>query len=179
MSDKKEEWLRINKNLRDYRSRGRDKVKKKSPRGKKLYKKYMRDILWGESILDVGCGSKTIESYLPPHVKKYVGLDPFPIKDDVVAVPVEECVFKNKSFDTVMALASLDYTYNLEKALEQINRIAKKNVVIVTGLGKLPDKLHTQTIKMVDLKRGLKNFKLKLKKRIFHTAYLLEFRRKK
>lgn len=171
----KEEWKKKMDNLQIWRKNRKNKLNTNI--NKNPYKEWVDRVKLGKTVLDIGCGAKSIENVLPKDIK-YVGIDPFPIVENVVKMSIEECTFDDRSFDTVFVLAVLDGVYDLEKSLEQINRIANTNIVIITGLDIEVDKCHTQYIKLEDILNGLKDFEIKYKEMIHTKTWLFDFWRK-
>jgi SAM-dependent methyltransferase len=169
------QWKLAIKNL--VKIRNRKKRDKRKPKDKDFYSRCLKNVFIGKSVLDVGCGAKQIERCLDKYVK-YVGIDPLPLYNDVIKTTIEDADFQLRSFDTVIAFASLDYSINLELAIKKIGDIASCNVIILTGLDIPVDKNHTQCITMKDLASGLQNFDLVYKEEIKPKVYLLEWRRK-
>lgn len=104
-----------------------------------------------ESILDVGCGQgfpmKMIKSRMK--VKKSLGVDLFKpyieigkklkIHDRYVISDVRRLKFNDKSFDVVLALQILEHLKKKEawKLVAKIEKIAKKQIIIATPIGKM------------------------------------------
>lgn len=102
-----------------------------------------------KSILDLGCGQgKPMEIVkLRMKVKRSVGVDLFKpyiaygkankIHDEYVIADVREVSFPSKSFDVVMASHVLEHMSEKDawKVLENMERMAKKQVIIGTPIG--------------------------------------------
>ncbi len=104
-----------------------------------------------DSILDVGCGQgfpmKMIKNRMK--VKKSIGVDLFrpyieigkksKIHDQYVIADVRNIKFKERSFDVVLALQILEHLNKKEawQLLDKIEKIAKKQVIIATPVGKM------------------------------------------
>lgn len=104
-----------------------------------------------QSILDIGCGQgfpmKMIKNRM--QVRKSVGVDLFKpyieigekynIHDQYIISDVRKLNFKDKSFDVVLALQILEHLKKNDawKVVNKIERIAKKQVIIATPIGKM------------------------------------------
>ena len=151
-------------------------------KNKKLYAYYkdIQIIKIGNSVLDIGCGNQSLLDHLPDGII-YQGLDPFPFgpkADNVIKSTIEDCDLLDRSFDTLILFASLDHCYDVEKVLQQMNRIAKTNIAIRTNIDKYPSKSHTVGCTRKDLVKGLPDFFLKLETKIDKSNWLFDFWRK-
>lgn len=167
-------WLESMRNLMDRR-----KVSKPSPVTPVTnYASHLSKIHIGRSVLDVGCGSMEVKRLLPNSVK-YVGLDPFPVNEEVVPGMIEkdgiEELFSN--IDTVLCFAVMDGCMDFEKACENIKKIALVNVVFLTGIGIEPDKFHTLKLELSDYRKEFSGWKETRCDRISDLVYLLEYTR--
>lgn len=95
----------------------------------------------GATVLDVGCGNRHLEKVLNNVV--YRGIDPFPRDEFTDRITAEELVEHDGRYDTIFMMAALDNVMDLTLALEGLKHVAKKNIVIVTGIDIEPDSLHT------------------------------------
>lgn len=138
------------------------------------YKSNINKVKIGSSLLDVGCGGMPVKAVLPDTVK-YVGIDPFPIKEGVVNMAIEDCTFEDNSFDTVICFACLDGTIDPSKAIQQMKRVCKNNVLLLTGIDIEPDKYHTHKITMEFLMEQFIDFKLGYKEVLHPKVFLIEF----
>lgn len=113
-----------------------------------------------DNLLDVGCGCCSIETYLRTYGWKgsYTGIDPFPLSSKVTKMMIETNSFFNKSFDVTTAFAVLDGVKDLDAALFEINRITKKSIILLTGIGIVPDACHTFQIELNHLDEAFKDF---------------------
>lgn len=128
----------------------------------------------GKTVLDVGCGSMTIKKHLPV-TSHYIGIDPFPVSDEVIKMDIEECIFTDESFETVYAFAMLDNVYDLEKAIGHIRRVASKNVMFLTGVNIPVDKYHTIEITEEVITGLMRPFKVNYKEYLHPKILLIEF----
>jgi len=84
-----------------------------------------------KKVLDVGCGT-ALYSYL---FSDYTGLDNSKSmlknsKGNVVFGEAENLPFKDKSFDVVVSLSAAHNFNDFKKAINEMNRVAKEEVVI-------------------------------------------------
>lgn len=103
------------------------------------------------SILDIGCGQgfpmRMIKNRM--EVKKSVGVDLFKpyieigkklkIHNQYIISDVRKLKFTNRSFDVVLALQILEHLKKKDawKVVEKIEKIAKKQIIIATPIGKM------------------------------------------
>ena len=142
MNVSKDVWLERANNLQERRGK---EVIKNSVQGVDDYKSHIYKGWIGKKVLDVGCGSMTIKKHLPLGCS-YTGIDPFPLSEEVMNISIEQCNFEENSFETIYAFAMLDNIYDLKTAIENMKRIASKNVMILTGVEIDPDQYHTMKI---------------------------------
>ncbi len=90
----------------------------------------MRPVESNESVLELGCNNKTLKRFLPKECK-YVGLDDFnnaaDIKHNLNKFPYP---FKDNSFDVIFCLQTLEHLENPFRALEEMKRISKNDIVL-------------------------------------------------
>lgn len=114
----------------------------------------------GDCVLDVGCGDMKIFHILKDFgwVGDYTGLDPFPMNPMVREGVIEDWT-SHERIDAAVCFAVLDGTKDIKKALEVLNRIVKRSIIILTGIGIEPDYCHTFRIDLDLLKHGINNFR--------------------
>jgi len=140
------------------------------------YKCHISKISIGKTVLDVGCGSMEIKKHLSNDIA-YLGIDAFPVSDEVVKMKIEDCYFKDNAFETVFCFAVLDGVEDLSLALHHIKRICSKNILILTGIGIEPDKYHTIKISEEYLIREMNGWKIGYRKYLQEKVLLIEFRK--
>lgn len=142
MKAKLSKWMQATANLRARRAAwGHNDDNRKIDNKIRDYRTHIEKCGYGESILDVGCGSQYLKKVLPEGVK-YYGLDAFPIEGiDCFECAIED--FKGYQFDTVCAFAVLDNCRDFYAACDVMKLSARKNVIILTGIGIDPDEYHT------------------------------------
>lgn len=151
MKTTNKEWVSATANLRT-----RQKLRvalseiKSSPGVLRDYASHLKKCGFGSSVLDVGCGDQFLKTCIPKSVD-YIGLDAFPIE----GVPTlkgniedENCL--HISVDTVCCMAVLDNCLDFDKAIQNIKKIAKKNVIILTGIDIEVDQYHTFKLQLSD-----------------------------
>lgn len=170
---KRERWQHAMNNLMSRRSRGTqgDSFEANLIRD---YQAHLSKVFIGNSLLDVGCGDMGIKKYLSNEVQ-YLGIDAFPIHDKVLKMEIEEMLFDDGAFDTILCFAVLDGVHDVELALRQMARVAAKNIVFLTGIGIEPDEYHTYKITEKLLSDNLPEFKRGYQEYFTPNVALLEF----
>lgn len=142
------------------------------------YLNHLRNIRVGVSVLDVGCGDMSIRNYLKAG-SHYVGIDAFPVNDEVVNMEIEDCKFDDHTFDTVICFAVLDGLRDIDKAVEQMKRVCKRNVYFLTGVDIPPDKYHTHMITRQWLDSKFADWRSGYSEQVFPKVWLIEYIRHK
>ena len=163
----KKEWLQKAENLQ------RRRVENPITPNLSLYKKIVSLVSVGETVLDVGCGQCHLVLCLPKGIQ-YTGIDPFPLDEKVNKMTAEELISDEHHFDTVFMLAALDNVQNVPVALRGLKTAARKNIVILTGIGIEPDEFHTHKIERKDLVKELGE--PYLEKEVLPRVFLFEFK---
>jgi hypothetical protein len=135
-------------------------------------------ILPGDTLLDVGCGEMKVQKILHDSGwnGKYIGLDPFPLQPSVVNGVIEEWDI-GEHVDSAVCFAVLDGTKDIEKALSVLNKIVRRSIIILTGIGIDPDNCHTFRIDFSLLKHGLSDFINETVLYLHPKVVLLHFKR--
>jgi len=91
----------------------------------------------GNQVLDAGCSTGAYVSYLCEHGYDAYGFDLLPdekwcgkyesrfVIGDICNIP-----FNNNSFDTILAFEVLEHVENIDLALKELYRVARKNIII-------------------------------------------------
>lgn len=149
-------WATANLNIRR-RSYGSNNDRVHTPPSVNVYKLHIEKCGYGESVLDVGCGSQEIKKQLPENVK-YYGLDAFPIQGyDCIEEAIED--FTDLKVDTCFAFAVLDNCREFFKACENMKTIAQKNIGILTGIDIDVDQFHTFKLQLEDFDKAFSDWK--------------------
>lgn len=122
-----------------------------------------------ETLLDVGSGRGYFLNVLADRTKfKLTGVDMAPtipgLKADYVQGFVEKLPFPDKSFDIVTCTHVVEHIINLKQAMDELKRVARKQVIIVTPCQKYNFytlDLHVNffpTKEMLNREIGLKDF---------------------
>lgn len=167
-------WEEAMGNLMERRKSGSQKKKPYSPAGD--YKAHLDKFYIGNTLLDVGCGGMTVKGLIPKHTK-YFGLDAFPVNDEVIKGTIEH-FNPTHQFDTVVLFAVLDGVFDLDKALENINKLTAVNIIILTGIEIEPDKFHTFKITFDALDKGLGGFNRTHTEELAPKVFLIEYHKK-
>lgn len=84
-------------------------------------------------VLDLGCGQKPFENILKGtvEVEKYIGVDfdSGRSKPDIIG-PIDDLPLKNNLFDAIIATEVLEHTLQLEKAIDEMRRVAKNGAFV-------------------------------------------------
>jgi SAM-dependent methyltransferase len=91
----------------------------------------------GQRILDVGCATGEYVRYLTARGYDAHGLDIFPAKE-WEAVPgarihqgdIRKLLFADDEFDTITAFEVLEHIDDLDKAIEELKRVTRKNIIL-------------------------------------------------
>jgi len=77
-------------------------------------------------VLDVGCDQRYLQRFING---RYVGID-ISGKPDVVVNVENGIPFADRSFDTVVAMDSLEHVENVHSAFDNVCRVSKKFIII-------------------------------------------------
>jgi hypothetical protein len=166
------DWISATENL----NRRRQQSQSNTRANLSDYKSHLEKCGYGESVLDVGCGSQYLKTCLPENVK-YYGLDAFPIDHTVdfsIAIEDVDAQLKNK-FDTVCAMAVLDNCRDFYLACEKMKGIARKNIIILTGIGIEVDRFHTFKLEFSDFSQAFEGWELTHKEQLQPKVWLLNY----
>lgn len=83
-----------------------------------------------KTVLDVGCSDLYFYSKLKKRGYLCTPIDIQPKNRGVIKQNIEKIRFKNKSFDIVLCLEVLEHTKNPVKALKELKRVAKNQIII-------------------------------------------------
>ena len=167
----RETWLERMGNLVERR---KTEVIKNAVPGVDNYKAHINKCHVGKFVLDVGCGSMIIKDCLPEDVE-YTGIDPFPMKEGVIKMEIEQNSFRDKWFETIYCFAALDNMISFEAAIREMKRVCSKNIVFLTGIDIKPDKYHTIEITEQNLINEMKPFEVGYKEYLHPRILLIEF----
>jgi len=118
------------------------------------YKLHLIKCGYGKSVLDVGCGAQFLKTQIQGNTH-YIGIDAFPAEgyEDVtlpLAIESDEMDQLFGMVDTVCAFAVLDNCLDFDKAIKNMKQVARKNIIILTGIGIDVDQFHTFRLEMHD-----------------------------
>lgn len=131
----------------------------------------------GKSVLDVGCGTQYLKTCLPSDVI-YYGLDAFPVEGlELIPHPIEDVTGELIRVDTVCAFAVLDNCLDFDLACENMKSIAKKNIVILTGIGIEVDEYHTFKLEHSDFDRCFSDWNQTYKEEIQPKVWLINYQK--
>lgn len=169
-------WKRSMRNLMERRRSGSSSSSAASQSKTADYGSHIRKANIGKSVLDIGCGSMAIKKFLPQGTK-YIGIDAFPVSDEVLKMRAEDLRFEDQSFDTVLAFAVLDGLQDLLEALGEMKRVCSGNLLILTGIGIEPDQYHTLMISEELLNSIFSGWRISLKEYLEPKVLLIEYSR--
>lgn len=139
------------------------------------YRLHLETCGYGESVLDVGCGSQTLKLKLPESVK-YIGIDAYPVEGcETIKGTIEE--IDNLEVDTVCAMAVLDNCIDFYKACENMKKMAKKNVIVLTGIGIDVDQYHTFKLEHEHFAKAFEGWNQTVCKEIEPKVWLFNFQK--
>jgi hypothetical protein len=174
MKAKVKDWVSATENLQKRRENyGHTNDNVHTPSNVSDYKSHIEKCGYGESVLDVGCGSQYLKTCLPDNVK-YIGLDAFPIDGiDCIHCAIED--LKGWEVDTVVAYAVLDNCRDFFEACESMKKAARKNVSILTGIGIEVDDYHTFKLELSDFSQAFEGWSLTHKEQLQPKVWLLNY----
>lgn len=177
MKVNKQQWIDATANLKKRRAAWNnfdDNIKLEKPI--RNYGNHLEKCGYGNSILDVGCGSQALRKYIPEGIN-YTGIDAFPVENtDSILMAIEESTFEPKSFDTICAMAVLDNCWNFDEACQKMKEIARINIIILTGINIEVDQYHTFKLQLEDFNRNFKDMELSYCEEISPKVYLLNYK---
>lgn len=136
------------------------------------YANHIAKLGYGNSVLDVGCGSQSLKRELPRKVK-YYGLDAFPIVPDTIECAIEDLT--DFTVDTCFAFAVLDNSRDFFEACESMKRIAQRNIGILTGIDIEVDEYHTFKLQLSDFDKAFEGWICTHKEQIEPKVWLLNY----
>ena len=177
MKVNKQQWIDATANLKKRRAAWNnidDNIKLDKPI--RNYGDHLEKCGYGNSILDVGCGSQALRKYIPEGIH-YTGIDAFPVENtDSILMAIEESTFEPKSFDTICAMAVLDNCWNFDEACQKMKEIARINIIILTGINIEVDQYHTFKLQLEDFNRNFCDMELSYCEEISPKVYLLNYK---
>jgi hypothetical protein len=130
---------------------------------------------FGNSVLDVGCGSQHLKTCLPNDVE-YIGMDAFPVDGtDTIRMAVED--MEGIEVDTVVAFAVLDNCMDFFQACDRMKAAARQNVMILTGMNIEVDQYHTFNLQREHFKLAFHDWHCSVEHQIIPKVWLLNFQR--
>ena len=90
------------------------------------------EVRQSDALLDVGCGTAKYLSMFPCNK---IGIDPSAELLKQASIPVvlgvaEQLPFPDKAFDIVLSLTALHHCANVQKAVSEMKRVARRDIVI-------------------------------------------------
>jgi hypothetical protein len=157
MKATKKAWKSATENLRTRQQKAQHTDDNRTaPNVLRDYETHLNKCGYGNSILDVGCGGQFLKTCIPEDVE-YIGLDAFPIKGVPTLKGSIETI-EGIEVDTVCCMAVLDNCLDFDKAIDNIKKIAQKNVIILTGIDIEVDQYHTFKLQLSDFEERFKDW---------------------
>mgnify|MGYP003559504384 FL=1 len=167
------EWVQATENLNKRRqSSGHSDDNRSLDNAIRDYKSHLNKCGVGSSVPDVGCGSQFLRQCLDNGVS-YTGIDAFPISSDTINLAIEDVVLNEDLYDTVCAFAVLDNCRDFYLACENMKRIARQNVIILTGIGIEVDEYHTHKLEHEHFDKAFADWDCTHKEEISPKVWLL------
>lgn len=139
------------------------------------YASHLSKCYVGSSLLDVGCGDQFIKKCIDPKVR-YIGLDAFPVSKDTFEGNIEsDEALKLFEVETICAFAVMDNCLDFDKAIENMKKIATKNIIFLTGVDIPVDKYHTFELKLSDFDYRFSDWNKTYAEEIAPKVWLLEY----
>lgn len=141
------------------------------------YTTHLNKCGYGASIMDVGCGRQYLKRCIPEDVL-YLGIDAFPAEgyeDVTTAIAIEEEFAKMYEAETVVAFAVLDNCRDFDLAIANMQEIAQRNIIILTGIGIDPDKYHTMRLEFSDFDSRFAGWENTIREEVSPKVWLLNF----
>lgn len=168
------EWVQATENLNKRRqSAGHADDNRSLDNAIRDYKSHLNKCGVGSSVLDVGCGSQFLKQCLDESVE-YIGIDAFPIVDECLKLAIEDIhPTYGDEVDTVCAFAVLDNCRDFYLACDNMKRIARQNVIILTGIGIEVDEYHTHKLEHEHFDKAFSDWDCTHKEEISPKVWLL------
>jgi hypothetical protein len=157
MKATKKAWKSATENLRTRQQKAQHTDDNRTaPNILRDYETHLNKCGYGNSILDVGCGGQFLKTCIPEDVE-YIGLDAFPI-EGVPTLKGSIETIEGIEVETVCCMAVLDNCLDFDKAIDNIKKIAQKNVIILTGIDIEVDQYHTFKLQLSDFEERFKDW---------------------
>jgi len=132
---------------------------------------------YGASVLDIGCGAQFLKTQLAERTH-YIPIDAFPAdgyEHITLPIAIESDEALELSADTVCAFAVLDNCLDFDKACSNMKKIAKKNIIILTGINIPVDEFHTFCLQHSDFERCFSDWRCTHREEIAPKVFLLNY----
>lgn len=144
------------------------------------YRLHMIKCGYGQTVLDIGCGAQFLKTQLAERTH-YIGIDAFPAEgyeEVTLPIAIESDEALELEADTVVAFAVLDGCLDFDKACENMKKIAKQNIIILTGIGIPVDEYHTHRLEHSDFDRMFNDWECDHREEISPKVWLINYKRK-
>jgi len=144
------------------------------------YKLHLIKCGYGRSVIDCGAGAQFLKTQIEGNTH-YIAVDAFPAdgyEETTLPIAIESDEFLELSADTVVAFAVLDNCLDFDKAIRNMKQVARKNIIILTGIGIDCDIYHTFRLEMSDFDSRFTDWNCTHKEEIAPKVYLLGYDRR-
>ena len=175
-----QKWIDATANLKARRKQG---VKSDNPTYQNPvadYKLHLIKCGYGKTIIDCGAGAQFLKTQIPNSIH-YIPVDAFPAdgyEETTLPIAIESDEFLELSADTVCAFAVLDNCLDFDKAIYNMKQVARKNIIILTGIGIDVDIYHTHRLEMHDFDIRFQDWNCTHREQIVPKVYLLNYDRR-
>ena len=174
------QWVQATVNLKERRKKESAGIQSDIPTYQSTvadYKLHLIKCGYGRSVIDVGCGRQFLKTQIEGNTH-YIGIDAFPAEgyeDVTLPIAIESDEFLELSADTVCAFAVLDNCLDFNKAIKNMKLVARKNIIILTGINIDIDMYHTFKLFMVDFDSMFTDWKCTHKEEVQPKVWLLNY----
>ncbi|MGB3298919.1 MAG: class I SAM-dependent methyltransferase [Phormidesmis sp.] len=82
-------------------------------------------------VADIGCGYGPLRSVVENKGAKWIGIEPFSSRSDIVKASAEALPFEDSYFDVVIMNAVLEHIPDVSKAFSEVSRVLKKDGCLI------------------------------------------------
>jgi ubiquinone/menaquinone biosynthesis C-methylase UbiE len=82
-------------------------------------------VFLGAKVADIGCGHGPLRHAVEALGGKWIGIEPFPVSEDVIKASAEELPFADNEFDVVIMNAVTEHIPDISRAFAEVGRTLK------------------------------------------------------